>query len=143
MPENGHTIGGEQRSGDSAELQRSLNEIARCLNELTNQLHGVAPGVASVDGVEETRPLMKALNAQFGDAGAEAWARALAETAPDEYFDQPPQNPGVSQNFDAAEFQRVAKLRGLQRVRHADMQTVTRDSQPCPVGRLQRFAQLF
>ncbi len=30
MPENGQTIGGEQRSGDSAELQRSLNEIARC-----------------------------------------------------------------------------------------------------------------
>ena len=87
MHEHGPINEGVQQGGEGAELQRSLTQMAACLDELTHQLHVAAPGDANVGAQEETRPLMKALHGQLSGDGADAWARALGETASDEETD--------------------------------------------------------
>ena len=83
MHEHGPINDGEQQGGEGADLRRSLTQMASCLDELTQQLHVASPGNA-MRFPEEMRPLMKALHGQLSGDGADAWARALGETASDE-----------------------------------------------------------
>jgi hypothetical protein len=65
MRENLSMTDAENLKGDSADLQRSLTQMANCLNELMHNLQAVTPGEAPPHIPEETRPLIKAINAQL------------------------------------------------------------------------------